>query len=929
MKQILLFLGILLPIAIGTAVFGQTPMAVQRCADIDRNAPIQNIFIDGNNNKWVADQQGLFLAQSPDHAQIIDDKPGQWSLLSASGGNQEVYFAKATLEEQLGTSTTNISAAIADKRKKELWIGTRSDGLFQFSTDGSLRLLKKWTSDNTKLRSNNIQALFLTPTGKLLAATDDGLFSYHNNKTELYAKGYNFKAIAYNNNTVWVIADDEVLEMDKKGGLYEVDLEERMFDGAPVDIDFDFEGRLWIASEVVVRYDFETEKYDYFGPAEDFTSQGVRCIAVDADNALWVGTQNKGVYYIGKASSLNASIAVTTALDCTPDAQNAALQVRASGGQPPYAYQWNTSVSGAHPKGLGPGEYIVTVTDQNGKSTTTKKIIKDSKLVVTVRELKPAAEGGGTDGQAMVEVSGGSGRYTYQWDNGETTATAKKLTAGDHVVTVSEKDGCSTKSNITITEKFAALTVALEETDPVKCHDGKGGALKANASGGKGPYQYQWSEGNASGASARNLVAGTYEVTVTDVMSSTAVAKISIAAPKPVTATITVNASATANNADGKATAKAQGGSGKKYTYRWDTGETQITATKLAAGTHAVTVTDQNGCTTVANIDITENILPLSVKLDNPTPIKCAGESTAVVRADVSGGKSPFTYEWNNNSGTGESASNLGEGNCEVTVTDAAGNTAVAKINIAAPKKVTATITVNASATANNADGRATAKAQGGSGKKYTYRWDTGETQNTATKLAAGTHAVTVTDQNSCTTVANIDITENILPLSVKLDNPTAIKCAGESTAVVRADVSGGKSPFTYEWNNNSGTGKSASNLSEGNCEVTVTDAAGNTAVAKINIAAPKEVTTTITVNASATANNADGRATAKAQGGSGKKYSYRWSTGETQNTATKLAAGTHSVTVTDQNGCTASANIDITENILPLSVKLGQPHGY
>ncbi len=75
----------------------------------------------------------------------------------------------------------------------------------------------------------------------------------------------------------------------------------------------------------------------------------------------------------------------------------------------------------------------------------------------------------------------------------------------------------------------------------------------------------------------------------------------------------------------------------------------------------------------------------------------------------------------------GETASNLSEGSCEVTVTDAAGNTAVAKINIVAPKQLSATISVEAPASTNNADGRATVKASGGAGK-YGYRWDNQET---------------------------------------------------------------------------------------------------------------------------------------------------------------------------------------------------------
>jgi len=105
-------------------VLAQEAMQVQRCADIDRRVPINNIFIDGNNNKWVADKEGLFLAQSPEFAKTVDIATGKWSLLSAPDGNMELNLDKENLQRLMGNSFTNISTAHITPSKKELWIGT-------------------------------------------------------------------------------------------------------------------------------------------------------------------------------------------------------------------------------------------------------------------------------------------------------------------------------------------------------------------------------------------------------------------------------------------------------------------------------------------------------------------------------------------------------------------------------------------------------------------------------------------------------------------------------------------------------------------------------------------------------------------------------------------------------------------------------------
>ena len=110
----------------------QQSFKVRRCAAIDRRAPVKNIFVDENNNKWVGDEKGLFLAQSPEHAGIVDVESHLWSLLSVPDGNYELEIPKEDLSAKMGDSFNEISTAFFDKKLNELWIGTTESGVFRF-----------------------------------------------------------------------------------------------------------------------------------------------------------------------------------------------------------------------------------------------------------------------------------------------------------------------------------------------------------------------------------------------------------------------------------------------------------------------------------------------------------------------------------------------------------------------------------------------------------------------------------------------------------------------------------------------------------------------------------------------------------------------------------------------------------------------------
>ncbi|MBK7873238.1 MAG: OmpA family protein [Saprospiraceae bacterium] len=167
---------------------------------------------------------------------------------------------------------------------------------------------------------------------------------------------------------------------------------------------------------------------------------------------------------------------------------------------------------------------------------------------------------------------------------------------------------------------------------------------------------------------------------------------------------------------------------------------------------------------TTASVEITENILPLALEINETNSIKCNGNADAAIAVQVSGGKGPFQYLWNESSLTGNQISNLRPGDYNVTVSDALGTTKSANIKIAEPTALAAEITKKRGATTETTkDGKATVEVKGGAGS-YAYKWDNGETTAEAKQLTIGIHNVTVSDANGCQTTTSVEIVKRILP---------------------------------------------------------------------------------------------------------------------------------------------------------------------
>ncbi len=290
-------------------------------------------------------------------------------------------------------------------------------------------------------------------------------------------------------------------------------------------------------------------------------------------------------------------------------------------------------------------------------------------------------------------------------------------------------------------------------------------------------YHYEWSTSEST-EDISNLAAGTYTVTVNDGNCCSATDVITITEPLTLNTSVTNTDVGCYGNSDGSGTVNASGGT-SPYSYQWDSNagnQTTQTATGLSQGTYYVTVTDNNGCTGIDSVLVSEPT-PLSSSASSSDAL-CSGDNTGMVSVNASGGSTPYTYTWSSG-GANASDSLLMAGWYFVTITDSNGCVTVDSALVGEPAPLSPSIISSTDASCyGDCDGSVTLSCSGGT-SPYSYDWSDSQTGSSATGLCAGTYYVTISDSNNCDTVISMLISEPS-PLISSISPDTFI-CLGES----------------------------------------------------------------------------------------------------------------------------------------------------
>lgn len=522
----------------------------------------------------------------------------------------------------------------------------------------------------------------------------------------------------------------------------------------------------------------------------------------------------------------------------------------------------------------------------------------------------------------------GGANYAWNFGDGATlsssspTASHTFSTDSIYVVTVVITNGCgnsATYSKSVNVNGAGGPAVTLTSSTSPTCGGGNNGSATISVANGQEPYTYLWNDPNAQdSATVTNLTPGIYYATVTDNIGCASTFAVSISNPAPVILSTTSTQSA-CGSATGTATVSVTSGGTAPFTYLWTGGSTAATATGLSYGLYTVAVTDFNGCTSSANVSVSE-VNTATITLNTVTDAGCNGGSDGAVNITIAGGTAPFIYAWSNGAIT-QNLSNIPAGTYSLLVTDAGSCKATFNATVGQADSISVSVTPVVSPTCGNFDGSTTASVTGGT-SPYTYLWDANannQTTQVATGLPAGTYSVTVTDAHGCSEVGEISLSNSNAPIITAVVSD--VSCFNGTDGAINITITGGTSPYLKTWNvappqtNN----EDLTALLPGNYLVFVNDAQGCTSVRSYTITQPALLVASAT-STGATCGSNNGTSTVTTTGGN-TIATYSWTSGDATQTATGLPLGVNTVTVTDVKGCVASATTTIATDVITPSI--------
>ena len=457
---------------------------------------------------------------------------------------------------------------------------------------------------------------------------------------------------------------------------------------------------------------------------------------------------------------------------------------------------------------------------------------------------------------------------------------------------------------------------ALNPVATAPCVDGTI-SIQANISGGVPPYSFSWTGPNGFSSAEENPTienastddAGDYTVMVMDAVGCPASFTLEVVVNE-LDATITPT-DPTCGNSNGALQVTVNNGL-EPYMYSWTNSLSGDNPTGLAAGNYTVTITDANGCTSVQTASLSNSDGPgLVINGTNETCTDANGSITL----DITGG-TPTSIDWNDNSLDGiEDPTGLSAGTYSVTVT-VGGCPAVASITLTDTPSHTLMSSFT-DETCGDANGTIDLTVMGGV-PPYQFDWSDNslDGMEDPTGLSAGTYNVTVTDATLCEQMTTIMIPNQVGPMLVA--TPTNETCTSANGAVDLM-VNGGTPPYQFDWDVD-GTGDNNDmedlvGVGAGTYNVTVIDANGCTANTSAMVTdSPAPTISVSNVVDATTCNTSNGSIEIMVNGGAAP-IDIDWDNdglGEGGDMAmiSSLDAGDYFVSVTDNNGCTASLSI-------------------
>ncbi len=627
---------------------------------------------------------------------------------------------------------------------------------------------------------------------------------------------------------------------------------------------------------------------------------------------------------------IGVAITPKPAIIC-PGSTGVDLTGTATGGDGTYRYTWKNTAgtvlsSNQTYRATATGKYYLEV--QSVESASCRKFVDSVTVVQNLAVNAGPNQVICSDGKAQLNGSvtgatggiwsGGTGNFSPSNTtlNAVYTPSAAEVAAGSVKLTLtSTGNGSCTpvKADVTITIRTVRVTL----TAPTVLCNGATTSISAAVAGGTSPYRYVWSTGETTSI-VSNKPAGTYSVRVTDNLGCTANASVTIASANGPT-DFTLQAEDARCTGGGKVTVVTVTGGTQPYTYSKDgtTFQSNAIFENLPAGDYTITVQDANGCrlSRTAKVGMQAGPNPISA---TSQPASCKNDGYIEV-APVSGGRSPYLYSLDGvNYQVSRSFNDLAAGAYTVRVRDLNGCVVSTNVTVARAVPTGMSVTSNRS-TCGKDNGSLVIGSVSGGLAPYTYSINgiTFQASGTFSGLFSGEYTLTVRDANACTYSLKAVVEDTPGPAGFTTTLKPAT-CGNPNGQLTISSVNGGTSPYTYSQDGTTFQANSTfANLAPGEYLITVKDANGClfSGREKIeNVPGPTFLTSTST---SSTCGKSNGALTINSVVGGKSPYSYSLtsSTFQASATFTGLAAGEHTITVKDANGCLFIAKATV-ENI-------------
>ena len=441
------------------------------------------------------------------------------------------------------------------------------------------------------------------------------------------------------------------------------------------------------------------------------------------------------------------------------------------------------------------------------------------------------------DSNGSITVGSSDPNANFTWSDMSSGSVYDNLSAGPYSVTVQNAHGCEDTAIFTLTEP-PQLTASITNSTDITCNGDDNGSISATASGGtvSGSYTWSWSNGMST-SNIQNLSPGTYTLTVSDDNSCSLVLSETISEPSAINI-VTNTTDVMCGISMGSCSVNASGGSGG-FTYQWSgLSDTSSTVGNLMAGSYSITVTDSSGCSESTSFTINSNG-NISVNINPVSDITCNGYSDGALEV-TSNGSGTLNYNWSPGTLTGSTASNLGSGIYQVTVSDTYGCSGSASYTLIEPDALTVISFTDSVSCYGSSDGSISLNISGGT-PSYSVVWGIGETGTTISNLGGGLYHYTVTDSHSCTISDSIELYSPSSDLLIDITKKD-ISCYGETDGMIDASGIGGTTPYSYSWSENGNqlsTGSIIEELSSGFYSLQMTDSRGCSADTIVEISEP------------------------------------------------------------------------------------------